>query len=108
MNRSSWLIVILILLLGGWLRTNNLEEVPPGLYHDEAYSGLDALGILRGAGFPVFFEGNGGREPFFIYLHALSIQLFGISPFALRIPAAFLGILTLAVFFSLVRSVAAT
>lgn len=107
MNRTGWVALIVILIVGAWLRTNSLDQVPPGLYHDEAYSGLDALGVVQGAGFPIFFEGNGGREPFFIYLHALSIALFGISPFSLRLPAAFVGIVTLAVFFSLVRAMTA-
>ncbi|MBI4789486.1 MAG: glycosyltransferase family 39 protein [Chloroflexi bacterium] len=103
-TRSTWLALILILLVGSWLRVNDLAQIPPGLYHDEAFSGLDALSIVRGAGFPIFFEGNGGREPLFIYLHALSIFIFGPTPFALRLPAAFVGILTLPVFFVLTRA----
>ena len=107
MKRSTWLVLILILLAGTWLRVNDLAQIPPGLYHDEAFSGLDALSIVRGAGLPVFFDGNGGREPIFIYLHALSIFLFGPTPFALRLPAAFVGILTLPVFFVLTRAISA-
>ncbi len=101
-------MLLAILLVGAWLRVNALSQIPPGLYHDEAYSGLDALAIARGAGLPIFFEGNGGREPFFIYLHALSISFLGPSSFALRIPAAFVGILTLAAFFVLVRALNAS
>ena len=70
-------MLLVILLVGAALRVAGLNQLPPGLYHDEAFSGLDAISILRGAGLPIFFEGNGGREPFFIYLHALSIFLFG-------------------------------
>ena len=104
MTRQTWFALIAILLLATVLRVASLDTIPPGLYHDEAFSGLDALGILRGAGLPIFFEGNGGREPFFIYAHALSIALFGATPWALRIPAAFVGILTIAAFFALVRA----
>ncbi len=103
MTRRQWIALIAILLLATALRVVSLDWLPPGLYHDEAFSGLDALGILRGAAFPIFFEGNGGREPFFIYAHALSLALFGATPWALRIPAAFVGVLTIAAFFSLVR-----
>ena len=105
MTRTTWILLIAILLCATALRVTSLDTVPPGLYHDEAFSGLDALGIVNGAGFPIFFEGNGGREPFFIYMHALSIALFGSSPWSLRIPAAFVGVLTLAVFFVLVRTI---
>ncbi|MBI5302823.1 MAG: glycosyltransferase family 39 protein [Chloroflexi bacterium] len=104
MTRAVWILLLTILLCAIWLRVAWLDAIPPGLYHDEAFSGLDALGILNGAGFPIFFEGNGGREPFFIYAHALSLMLFGASPWSLRIPAAFVGVLTLAAFFALARA----
>ena len=104
MTRQTWVALIAILLVATALRVVSLDTLPPGLYHDEAFSGLDALGILRGAGLPVFFEGNGGREPFFIYAHALSIALFGATTWTLRIPAAFIGVLTIAAFFALVRA----
>jgi len=76
------------------LRFWGLGRIPPGLYHDEAFNGLDALGILQGER-PVFFEANNGREPLFIYLVALSVALLGRSPGAIRIVAALLGTLTI-------------
>lgn len=103
MTRRTWVGVILILWIATALRVVALDTIPPGLYHDEAFNGLDALGVLRGAGFPVFFEGNGGREPLFIYAQTVSLGLFGATPWALRIPAALFGVLTVAVFFVLVR-----
>ncbi|HEX6386620.1 MAG TPA: hypothetical protein VF177_18275 [Anaerolineae bacterium] len=108
----------LILLLAAGLRLWKLDTLPPGLYHDEAYNGLDALSLLEGktfprfyegwelyaqdahAGrepvptrFPVFFEGNYGREPLHIYLMALSIKVLGPTPFAIRLVPAAAGIL---------------
>ncbi len=96
------IILLLILLLAAVLRLWQLNTLPPGLYHDEAYNGLDALSLLQGKQFPqfyegwelyaqdahadnpahetrwpLFFEGNYGREPLHIYLMALSIRLFG-------------------------------
>jgi len=76
------------------LRFWALGCIPPGLYHDEAFNGLDALGVLEGER-PVFFEANNGREPFFIYLVALSVTVLGRSPGAIRIVAALLGTLTI-------------
>jgi 4-amino-4-deoxy-L-arabinose transferase-like glycosyltransferase len=104
MTRRTWFLLILILLVATALRVVALDTLPPGLYHDEAFYGLDALSILRGAGFPIFFEGNGGREPFFIYAQTLSLGVFGATPWALRISAAFFGVLTVATFFVLVRA----
>lgn len=70
-----------------------LGQVPPGLYHDEAFNGLDALGVLAGAR-SLFFEANNGREPLFIYLLAPSIALLGRCSLAIRMVSAVLGTLT--------------
>lgn len=120
LRRPRWPLVALLLLvsLAAFLRFWRLDQLPPGLYHDEAYYGLDALSLLRGetfprfyegwelyandahaqrpadpTRFPVFFEGNYGREPLHVYLMALSIRLFGNTPFAARAVAAAAGTL---------------
>lgn len=122
-RRPYWpsLVLLLVVALAAGLRFWRLGDLPPGLYHDEAYYGLDALSLIRGetfprfyegwelyAGdahaerppvptrFPVFFEGNYGREPLHVYLMTLSIRLFGNTPFAVRAVSAAAG--TLAVF----------
>lgn len=81
-----------LIALAAALRFYRLGEWPPGLYRDEAYNGLDALGVLRGE-HSLFFTANNGREPFYIYLVALSIALFGPTVMALRLPAAVVGTL---------------
>ena len=47
---AVWLLVILA--LAAFLRLWQLDSFPPGLYHDEAYNGLDALSLLQGKTFP--------------------------------------------------------
>ncbi|MGB9775629.1 MAG: glycosyltransferase family 39 protein [Anaerolineae bacterium] len=92
----AWILAgALILLLAAALRFPALGQVPPGLYHDEAYYGLDAVDVLRGH-LQVYFPANNGREPLFIYLAAGIIGLLGRSPFALRLTSAFVGVLTVA------------
>ena len=56
-RRPSWPIVALLLIiaLAAFLRFWRLDQLPPGLYHDEAYYGLDALSLLRGETFPRFY-----------------------------------------------------
>ena len=82
-----------IVAVAAFTRFCALGQVPPGLYHDEAFNGLDALGVLAGAR-PLFFEANHGREPLFIYLIAPSIALLGRTPLAIRTVSAILGTLT--------------
>ena len=85
--------MLLAVGLAAALRFYRLGEWPPGPYRDEAYNGLDALGVLRGQ-HALFFPANNGREPLYIYLVALSIALFGPTTLALRLPAAVVGTLT--------------
>ena len=110
--------LITIVLLAFFLRFWRLESLPPGLNHDEAYNGLDALALIGRETFPifhegweiyeqevheagpvyqsttpVFLEGNFGREPFVAYLMAASIFLFGATPLALRLVIALAGTL---------------
>jgi len=87
--------MVAVLLVATALRLIAFGEVPPGLYHDEAYHGLDVLDILRGH-FSLYFPANNGREPLFLYLVAMSVGLLGRSPFALRLAAFPVGILTVA------------
>jgi 4-amino-4-deoxy-L-arabinose transferase-like glycosyltransferase len=91
---SDGFLVCIVTILAAVLRLYALEHLPPGLYHDEAYNGLDALGVLAGQR-PVFFEANNGREPLFIYLVALSVSMLGRSPLAVRLAAALLGTLSI-------------
>jgi 4-amino-4-deoxy-L-arabinose transferase-like glycosyltransferase len=87
--------MVAVLLVAAALRLVAFGQVPPGLYHDEAYHGLDALDILQG-NLSLYFPANNGREPLFIYLIALAVGLLGRSPFALRLVACFAGLLTVA------------
>jgi len=125
-ERSSWLsridwryvTLLAILLLAVFLRFWRLGSIPPGLNHDEAYYGLDALSLLARARFPifhegwelyaqqvhdgrpiyetslpVFFEGNYGREGLFVYLASLPIAVLGATPIAIRSVPAIAGVL---------------
>ena len=87
--------MVAVLLAATALRLVAFGQIPPGLYHDEAYHGLDALQILEGD-LSLYFPANNGREPLFIYLIALTVGLLGKSPFALRLPSFFVGLLTIA------------
>ncbi len=79
-------------LVGGGLRFYRLGEAPPGLYHDEAFNGLDALRILQGER-PLFFPANNGREPLFFYGVACALAALGRTPVAVRVTATVLGTL---------------
>ena len=78
-------MLLLAVGLAAALRFYRLGEWPPGPYRDEAYNALDALDVLRGQ-HALFLPANNGREPFYIYLVALSIALLGPTTLALQLP----------------------
>lgn len=106
-NRSQqgWVFLLLVTIctIAAGLRFWQLGHLPPGLYRDEAFNGLDALGILNGE-HALFFEANNGREPSFIYLSAIAVALFGNTPLAIRLMAAVIGTLTTLPVYALARS----
>lgn len=97
-------LIVFIVLLGGFLRLYLLNEIPIGLYSDEAMNGNNALEAIHNTNFSVegepafswkiFYPENNGREGFFINLQALSLWFFGNTPWALRLVSALLGVLT--------------
>lgn len=92
-------ICFLALAVRLWL----LPQVP-GLWYDEAINGLDALGILRESGWPIFFDTNNHmREPLFMYLEVIGIAIGGTSAMALRAVSMAIGLITLPVVWLLAR-----
>ncbi|MBK7203261.1 MAG: hypothetical protein IPH87_22510, partial [Anaerolineae bacterium] len=91
---AAWLLLI-VLALAAFLRFWQIDRFPLGLFGDEAVNGLDALDVLAGRG-AIFFPANFGREGAHIWLVAASLRLFGVTPFAVRLPSLLAGILTVA------------
>lgn len=92
-TRTYSLALAAVVVLAFLLRLVAFGSVPPGLYHDEAHNGLDALTVLQGW-HPLWFPANNGREPFFVYLVAVSVAVLGRTAVAVRAPALVLGTLT--------------
>ncbi|MCA9945365.1 MAG: glycosyltransferase family 39 protein, partial [Anaerolineales bacterium] len=90
----KWLPILLILLLAFALRLYALTEVPPGLTHDEANHGREAIGILQGMTL-FFFPLNYGSEPLYSYTVAGSMWLLGESLFALRLVNVLFSVATI-------------
>ena len=103
------LALALILILAAFFRFYQLRSIPPGFHYDEAYEALEAWRVLTQRGYhPVFFAGNFGVEPMFIYLTSLAFRLFGLraAPTVMRGVAAAMGTLTVAALYGLGRELA--
>ncbi len=99
----DWLPLLLVVLAGAFLRLIHIGDLPPGLYRDEAFYGLDALSVTRGE-LALYFAANNGREGMFMYLLAPAIALLGRTPEALRIVSALIGVATLIAIYAAGRS----
>lgn len=105
-------ILTAILLVGFFLRFYKLGEVPFGFYRDESAIGYNAYSLLLtgkdeyGVTHPLYFKSFGDYKlPVYIYSTIPAIQLFGMTPFAVRFPSAFFGFLTLPIFYLLLIKV---
>lgn len=94
--KRSLLFLALILFLAFALRTYQLTTIPPGLTHDEANHGREALGILDGV-YLFYFPLNYGSEPLYSYTAALSMALFGEGLLALRLVNVIFGVAAIAI-----------
>ena len=94
LDRVEILLLLIAVTVAAFFRTYRLDQVPPGLWRDEAANGVDALGVLQGH-HPIFFEANNGREPLFIYLVAISVRWLGRNPLAVRLVSALTGTMTI-------------
>lgn len=100
----------LILIVAFVLRLYRLNTIPSGLYQDETAIGYNAYSILmtgrdeHGVKFPLYFKSFGDYKlPVYIYTTVLPIKLFGLTPFAVRLPSAVFGFLTIPVVYLLVH-----
>lgn len=92
--KKEYYFLVLILIIAGALRLTNLTTTPPGLYPDEAMNGNNALEAIATGNFKVFYPENNGREGLFMNIQAGFIAALGNYPWALRLPSAIFGILT--------------
>ena len=101
-RRQEWIAITLILLLAAALRLCALADAPPGLAHDEVANWLIARDILDGQ-HAIYFTAAYGHEPLYQYAQAATIALFGDHWLGLRYPSVALGMLGLAITYTLVR-----
>ena len=100
MKRLFVILFVLTFFVGSFLRLYRLGDIPNSLNWDEASWGYNAYSILKtghdehGKSFPVSFEAFGDyKQPVYVYLDSAAVALFGLTPFAVRLPSSIFGIL---------------
>ncbi len=91
--------------VGVFFRFYRIGAIPPGLNHDAAWNGLYAIRITQGIHYAPFVSccGAVGHETMFHYVIAAFQLLVGPTAFAIQMASLSIGIVTLVVFYLLMR-----
>lgn len=87
---NTRIILIIILIIGLFLRVVNIDNNPPALYGDELTIGLDAYSLLHtgqdqlGNRFPLTFPMGAGRPAGYVYFSIPFVAIFGPTPMGIR------------------------
>src|SRR5476651_952409 len=106
-KKITWILFLGIILIAIALRFWQLVSVPPSPDWDEVAFGYNAYSVIQtghdeyGKSLPVVLRSFDDYKPaLYMYLVIPAELLFGVSTFAVRLPSAVFGVLTiLAVFF---------
>jgi len=82
-----------LVLLAVWLRFWQLDCLPPGLWFDESYNGMDAIWMMTTRIWPIFLAGNNGREALYHYWLTGVIFVLGNTAYAIRLSAVLLSVI---------------
>ncbi len=98
--------LFIALIVGGILRLSALGRIPMGLHQDEAFSAYNAWCVMNfgmdsaGYKFPVYYTVYGsGMSVLYSYLTMPFIMLMGTTAWAIRLPQAILGCLSIYVIY---------
>ena len=86
------------------LRIWKLDQVPPGLTHDEANNVCDAISVLKGER-PFYFPVAQGKEPLYPYSVAAVMAVVGQSVWAMRLTSILWGLLLIPITFIWIKRV---
>ncbi|OGM28700.1 hypothetical protein A3D84_05575 [Candidatus Woesebacteria bacterium RIFCSPHIGHO2_02_FULL_42_20] len=108
-------VFLLVVLLASILRLYKLDRVPVSMFGDELDVGYHAYSILKtgrdyqGNFMPLHFHSLAEwRTPLYLYSTVPTVAIFGISPYGVRLPAAFFGIAGVIAVYLLVKKVTKT
>lgn len=98
--KTEHILIVLILLLSVFLNFFKLNEIPSGVYVDEALSGYNAYSVLQtgkdeyGKTLPIAFRFFGSYSPpLYTYLTVIPVWLFALNAFSTRFVSALSGVL---------------
>jgi len=101
-RRVELALLVGILLLAALVRLWALDDVPPGLEHDEVANWLIARDILSGH-HAIYFTTAYGHEPLWQYAQAGTVALLGDNWLGIRLVSVLFGLLSIVTAYLLAR-----
>jgi 4-amino-4-deoxy-L-arabinose transferase-like glycosyltransferase len=103
-------LLLVIIFIAAFLRLWNLNHYPAGLNADEAAIGYNAYSLIQtgkdehGDSWPIHFKSFGDYKPgLYFYLVLPFVKILGLNIWAVRLPSAILGILSVWLIYLLVK-----
>lgn len=109
-NKSYYIILSIIFIVAVLTRILYLTKFPQNLNADESFAGYHAYSLLNygmdnfSYHFPVYFISIGsGMNALYSYITIPFIYFLGLNVFAIRLPQALFGVLTVYIFYKLMK-----
>lgn len=110
-KKKELFILAIIILIGAFLRFYQLGSNPASLYWDEAAIALDAHSIsktgkdINGENWlqPILVSYGDFKAPVLIWLVSLSVKVFGMNTWAIRLPVTLFSILSVYLAYLLIK-----
>lgn len=111
-KKKEIILVLIILVLGLFLRIYKITQLPPGLSSDETLTGFRALSLVQtgkdetNRRWPLIFTSFKDYQlPLSTYYLVPFVKLFGLSEYSIRLPFAFLGGISILFFYLFVKNI---
>ena len=102
-RRKEMLLLILLIITAFIVRIDRVEEFTPGMYADELTVAKAGLQLLAQSELPPYADVNFGHPTPLLYATGLSVQTFGHTITAIRLPYIIFGALSVGAFYILLR-----
>lgn len=109
--KDKRVIFFILIIIGVAVRAYNFPNAISEINIDEIVTIANAKSIadtgkeLTGINFPVYLQGWGGQSVILLYLMSLSIRIFGFTLFAVRLPMLLISIISMFIFYDLVKKI---
>lgn len=110
-NKKQLIIFLIIIIIAIFVRIYEFPNALKEVNSDEMMLAVNAKSIadtgkdINGISYPVYLLGFGGQSVLLLYLIVLCIKIFGYSLFAIRLPLLIISIVSLVVFYDLIRRI---